>query len=78
MIPPLHGGVQVKIHCSGGKSNSFWQEKTGDLIPLKALVNIVKTWFKKSEGGDVSCLLVALYGFKNSWECKNSDRKTQK
>ena len=34
LIPPLHGGVQVKIHCSGGKSNSFWQEKTGDMIPL--------------------------------------------
>ena len=48
----------------------------GDI--LKELVNIVHTQFKKSLGGDVSRLLVAVDDSKNSWEYKNSDRKTRK
>ena len=52
--------------------------KLTNTFNLKALFNIVQTWFKKSEGGDVSCLLVALDVSKNSWEYKNSDRKTQR
>ena len=48
------------------RSNHFKLVPSGTGRYLKALVNIMQTQFKKSEGGDVSCLLVALAVSKNS------------